>query len=463
MRSRSATAADQPRSRRQIRVVLRAIFFSGLILLCAGGIFAYLVLTAVHKSPLQATESVGPPQSGDEYVARAADCVACHSIPDGQAFAGGLKMGTPLGGIFSTNITPDPETGIGRYSLADFDIAVRQGIAKDGRRLYPAMPYPSYVKLSDTDVVALYRFFMRQVPPVHQANLKSEIPALLSARWPLAFWNFFFAPSSGYAVRPGHDEAWNRGAYLVQGPGHCGACHTPRGIGLQEKALDDSSPKYLAGAELDAWYAPSLRGDMRTGLGTWSSKDIGEFLKQGHNRIGSPFGSMIDVVNNSMSYLSDSDIEAVATYLKSLPATSTEPAVAYDNSTSAALLSGPSTQSGGAIYTGACASCHGFDAKGFAPYMPALAASPVVLDDNPSSLINLVLNGSIPLVINGTPDAYRMPQFRQQLSNQDIAEVLTFIRNGWGNQAPAVTAAQVAELRKKTDPTSDLVIVLKMR
>jgi len=372
-------------------------------------------------------------------------------------------MGTPLGAIYSTNITPDPDTGIGNYSLADFDRAVRQGVAKDGHHLYPAMPYPSYAKLTDADVAALYGFFMKQVPPVRQANLKSEIPALLGIRWPLAIWDFFFAPHSNYVPGLGHDAAWNRGAYLVQGLGHCGACHTPRGIAIQEKALDDDGSNYLAGAELDAWYAPSLRGDMRTGLGAWSEKDISEFLKHGHNRVGGAFGSMIDAVNNSTSYLSDSDIQAIASYLKSLPAKSAQQAAAYDGATTVALLERPTTQPGGAIYLSTCASCHGFDAKGYAPYMPALAGNPVVLDHNPSSLINLMLNASVPLVVDGTPDAYRMPQFRQQLSNQDIAEVLTFIRRDWGNQATAVTAVQVAKLRKRTDPASDQVIILKMR
>jgi mono/diheme cytochrome c family protein len=443
--------------------ISRAVFFCGLILLCAGGAFVYLVVLHIPESALRADEAVGPPQMGDEYVARAADCVACHSVPGGKAFAGGLKMGTPLGAIYSTNITPDPETGIGRYSLADFDLAVRQGIARDGHRLYPAMPYPSYVKLTDADVTALYRFFMKRVRPVRLANLKSEIPPLLSFRWPLAIWNYFFAPNGGYVAKPGHDSAWNRGAYLVQGLGHCGACHTPRGIAIQEKALDDSSPNYLAGAELDAWYAPGLRGDMRTGLGTWSAKDIGEFLQQGHNRVGTAFGSMTEAVTNSTSYLSDSDIHAIANYLKSLPATSVQQAVAYNNATTVALRNRPTTQPGAAVYAGACASCHGFDARGFTPYMPALAGNPVVLDENPSSLINVMLNGSIPLVAKGMPDAYRMPQFRQQLSDQDIADVITFIRNSWGNQAPPVTAARVAKLRKTTDPTSDQVIILKMR
>jgi alcohol dehydrogenase (quinone), cytochrome c subunit len=430
--------------------IVSRVVLCALILLWAGG-------------TLRAADSISPPLSSGEYSARAADCVACHSIPGGKAFAGGLKLGTPLGGIYSTNITPDSETGIGLYTLADFERAVRQGIAKDGRHLYPAMPYPSYSKLSDADVAALYRFFMTQVPPVHQANLQSEIPALLSFRWPVGVWNYFFAPNGSYVAKPGHDAAWNRGAYLVQGPGHCGACHTPRGIGIQEKSLDDSSPSYLGGAELDAWYAPSLRGDMRTGLGTWSKTDIVEFLKQGHNRIGTAFGSMTEAVNNSTSYLSDSDINAIAIYLKSLPASSSQQAVAFNDATTAALRNRPTTQPGGAVYAGFCASCHGFDAKGFTPYMPALVGNPVVLDHDPSSLINLMLNGSIPLIAMGTPDAYRMPQFGQQLSDEDIADVITFVRNGWGNGATAVTAAQVAKLRKTTDPASDRVIILKMR
>jgi mono/diheme cytochrome c family protein len=424
--------------------------FCGLLLLFAGG-------------ASRADESVSAPGSRGEYLARAGDCVSCHSAPGGKAFAGGLKMGSPLGAIYSTNITPDPESGIGTYSLEDFDRAVRRGIAKDGHRLYPAMPYPSYAKLTGADVAALYDFFTKQVPPVHQENLKNEIPLLLSFRWPLAIWNLVFTTSGSYVAKSDHDADWNRGAYLVQGLGHCGACHTPRGFAWQEKALDDSSADYLSGALLDAWYAPDLRGDVRTGLGTWSKDDLADFLKHGHNRGETAFGSMIDVINNSTPYLSDGDINAIAVYLKSLPATAAQQAVAYDDATTAALRSGHASQPGATIYTDTCANCHGFDAKGFGPYTPALAGNPIVLDNDPSSLINLVLNGSNPLVVKGTPDPYRMPQFRLQYSDQEIADVVTFIREGWGNQAPAITAAQVAQLRKTTDPTSDQVIILKMR
>jgi mono/diheme cytochrome c family protein len=420
-----------------------------------------LLLFAVSSS--RASESVAPSGSAGEYLARAGDCVACHSIPGGKAFAGGLKMGSPLGNIYSTNITPDPVTGIGSYTLAEFARAVRQGVAKDGRQLYPAMPYPSYAKLTDADVAALYDFFMKQVPPVHQQNLTNEIPWLLSFRWPLAIWNIVFAGDGSYVAKSNHDAEWNRGAYLVQGLGHCGACHTPRGFAWQEKALDDDISGYLSGALLDAWYAPNLRGEARTGLGSWSKDDVAGFLKHGHNRSEAAFGSMVDVINNSTPYLSDGDINAISVYLKSLPATSEQRIVAYDEATTAALRSGHASQPGAAIYNGTCVNCHGFDGKGFGTYTPVLAGNPVVLDDDPSSLINLVLNGSSPLVVEGTPDPYRMPQFRQQYSDQEIADVVTLIRNGWGNQAPAVTAAEVGRLRKATNPASDQIIILRMR
>jgi len=396
-------------------------------------------------------------------VARAGDCIACHSVPGGKAYAGGLKMGTPLGAIYSTNITPDKDTGIGNYSYEDFDRAVRQGIAKDGHRLYPAMPYPSYAKITDDDLHALYDFFMKEVPPVKQANIPSEITGVKAWRWPLAVWNWLFMDKGVYQAKSGHDAQWNRGAYLVEGLGHCGACHTPRGWAFQEKALDSSGGSYLQGAELDAWYAPDLRGDIRTGLGGWSQGDIAAFLKTGHNVKGVAFGSMLDVVNNSTPYLSDDDINAMAVYIKSLPPAAQETAYAYDNASTTALETGKSLDAGGKLYLGNCVSCHGADGKGQVPFLPPLAGNPVVLDSDPSGLINLVLNGAETIVVKGTPDAYRMPQYRVQLTDDEIASVLTFVRSAWGNGAPAVSADKVKELRPTTDPSNDRFILLKMR
>jgi alcohol dehydrogenase (quinone), cytochrome c subunit len=403
------------------------------------------------------------PNDKGEYLARAGDCVACHSVRGGKAFAGGLRMGTPMGVIYSTNITPDPDTGIGNYSLEDFDRAVRSGVAKDGHRLYPAMPYPSYAKISDDDIKALYDFFMKEVPPVNQANKPNEIPSYLSARWPLAIWDVVFAPNRPYVANPDHDATWNRGAYLVEGLGHCGACHTPRGLAFQEKALDGSSGAYLQGAALDAWFAPNLRGDVRTGLGEWSVDDISAFLRSGHNDKGVVFGSMLDVINNSTPYLADEDIRAMATYLKSLPATAQQAQFVYDDAATKALQSDKPQDAGAAIYLGTCSACHGTDGKGQTPFIPPLAGNPAVLDADPSSLVNLVLNGADPIIVKGVPDAYRMPQFRIQLNDEQTAQVLSFVRGAWGNGAAAVTTDQVKALRPVTDPSSDRVIVLKMR
>jgi alcohol dehydrogenase (quinone), cytochrome c subunit len=421
---------------------------------------ALFVLGASATANAQQTTT---PNGKGEYLARAGDCIACHSVRGGKAFAGGLRMGTPMGVIYSTNITPDPDTGIGNYSLEDFGRAVRLGVAKDGHRLYPAMPYPSYAKISDDDLQALYAFFMKEVPPVKQANQQNEIPRYLSWRWPLAIWNTIFAPKSAYVAQEGHDAAWNRGAYLVEGLGHCGACHTPRGWAYQEKGYDDRSGSYLQGAELDAWSAPNLRGDLRTGLGEWSQDDIAAFLKSGHNEKGTAFGSMLDVVNNSTPYLTDEDITAMAAFLKSLPAAAQQAAFVYRDAPTKELESGKPQQPGAAVYLGFCASCHRTDGKGQPPFIPPLAGNPAVLDANPSSLINLVLNGAEPLVAKGIPDAYRMPQYRIQLNDDQIAQALSFVRSAWGNDAALVTTDAVKKLRPVTDPSSDRVIVLKMR
>jgi len=241
----------------------------GAILGLAVVVVVAIAVNRIPTSPLASVPPGGPltPASDAEYVARLGDCVACHSVPDGKPFAGGLKMGTPLGVIYATNITPDKETGIGNYTLPEFDNAVRRGVTRDGRRLYPAMPYPSYAKMSDTDVKALFDYFMHSVQPVHQPNRRDELKWPFNLRWPLAFWNAVFLDNQPYRVKPAFDVAWNRGAYLVQGLGHCGSCHTPRGLAMQEKALDEGREQYLSGALLDGWKASSLRGDLSTGIG----------------------------------------------------------------------------------------------------------------------------------------------------------------------------------------------------
>jgi len=401
-----------------------------------------------------------------EYVARAADCVACHSTPESEPFAGGLEMATPLGSIFATNITPDKTTGIGRYSLADFERAVRQGVTPDGKRLYPAMPYPSYEKMTDADIEALYAYFMHGVEPVIQENKDSTIPWPMNMRWPLAYWNVLFTEDGVYQPDSSKDERWNRGAYLVQGAGHCGSCHTERGFAMQEKALSDASDKYLSGATLDGWYAPSLRDDHNTGLGRWSEEDIAQFLKEGRNEHAVVYGSMTDAYNNSTQFLSDEDLKAIAHYLKSLPGDPQRDGApwSYDATTADKLaVNNRASVVGAQIYYDHCSACHGNDGLGKGKWIPPLAGSASSLAPTPVSSINATLNGSGRVVTAGVPDSYRMPPYRKQLKDEEIAEVLSFIRTAWGNTGGTVTAEEVAHLRADTDPASSDVIVLQMR
>ena len=386
------------------------------------------------------------------YLAKVGDCVACHSAPKGKPFAGGLPMTTPMGKIYTTNITPDPDTGIGKWSEEDFEKALRQGVAKDGHNLYPAMPYTSYAKVRDDDVKALYAYFMHGVAPVNQANRPSDIPFPLNMRWPLKFWNMVFLDKDVYRDKDGKDVAWNRGAYLIQGLGHCSACHTPRGIAFQEKARDESGSAWLTGGVLDGWFASNLTSEQNVGLGRWSDAELTTFLKTGANAHASAFGSMTDVINHSTQGMSDQDLAAMSAYLKSLPAAggTNAPAYAYDPKATAALLQHPANDAGAKVYTAYCMHCHGVDGRAFAPLLAPLAGNPNVLEKDASSLINVTLNGTQDLVIQGIPAAYPMPKYAPVLNDQQIADVLTFIRAGWNNGAPAVGTADVAKLRKST-------------
>ena len=389
-----------------------------------------------------------------EYIARLGDCVACHSVPHQAPFTGGLAMQTPIGKIYTTNITPDPQTGIGRYTLADFDRAVRHGVAQDGHRLYPAMPYPSYQKMSDDDIRALYAFMMHSVKPVSHQNTPSSIPWPLNMRWPLAFWSAAFVHAGPYQPVATENDQWNRGAYLVEGLGHCGSCHTPRGLAFNEKGLSATSEDYLAGAELDGWFAPSLRNDANTGISRWSEQEVYDFLKQGRNRHSVVFGSMTEVYNNSTQFFTDSDLHAISYYLKSLPAGSHNagPVWHYPHDVAAAQQNG-SPSAGEQIYATRCASCHQPDGRGQAPWIPPLAGTTSMLNEGVSST-NIVLNGSARVVSNGVPDAYRMPAFRALLSDQEIKQVLDFVRSNWGNNGAPVTEKDIHALREKTEPAS---------
>lgn len=446
-------------------------FYKLSLSLVVAGLVAGCNPGAVTTESTFATDSAAQAQaagiSHGEYVARLGNCVACHSTPEGEPLAGGLKMAVPmLGNIYTTNITPDEQNGIGAYSFDEFDRVMRTGVARDGHRLYPAMPYPSYAKMSEQDMHALYDFLMNDVEASSQANQPEEITGIRDVRWAMGIWNVLTVDGDPYEPVSGQSDGWNRGAYLVQGLGHCGACHTPRGLLMQEKGMEDGDGDFLSGAPLDHWTASSLNGDINSGLGRWEQADVVEFLKSGHNKFGTAFGTMVEVINNSTRHMSDTDLAAMGEYLKSLPANAEANAAPYVASAAEAeqLTALDFSKPGSRVYYEYCSNCHVTSGSGYYPFQPPLAGNPVVMDPDPSSLINITLNGSLRVFTGQGPDVNDMPYFRQLLSDQQIADALSFVRSSWGNKAGPVTAAEVAVIRDATDPSrNDDIFVLRMK
>ncbi len=396
------------------------------------------------------------------YLAKAADCAGCHTaapVPTQPGavpkltvpFAGGLGMSSPFGTIYSSNITPDPVNGIGRYSYDDFAQALRKGVAPGGKRLYPAMPFPSFAKIDDDDLHALYAYFMHGVKPVAAPAPPTHLPFPFSQRWALTFWDWAFVPDRRYELAPTHDAQWNRGAYLVQSLGHCGACHTPRGPAYEERGYDGDAHLYLTGGTNDHWFAPNLTGDPGSGLGRMSAQDIAAFLRHGHGAGLVTFGSMVQVIEDSTQYLSDDDLAAVTAYLKSLPAR--EPAGHYDgqsraaSQTAQALKAGDVERPGAGIFESYCARCHQQDGNGVAQKYPRLAGNPAVLAAQTTSLVRLLVEGGASPNTEDGPPPRKMPAFAGKLTDAEMAAVLTFIRSTWGNAAPPVTTREVGAIR----------------
>ncbi|WP_371321316.1 c-type cytochrome [Achromobacter seleniivolatilans] len=422
----------------------------GLLAAAGVAIGGAQLLTANRKADTAASVDIHDRRlvEAGAYIARTGDCVACHSVPNGKPFAGGLAMQTPVGTIYSSNITPDKQAGIGNYSYADFKNAVQYGIRKDGTPLYPAMPYPSYAIMPDADVQALYAYFMSQVEPVSQASAASTIPWPLNMRWPMAWWQQLFAGKRQFAAPAGADEKLVRGAYLVEGPGHCGACHTPRGLAYQEQALSMADgDAFLSGAVIDGWRAKSLRGEAQ-GLQSWSAEDIGMFLKTGRTDKVAAFGAMADVVEHSTRYFTDGDIASIAAYLKRLPAVNGKLAAfpPKTDSTTAALRDGRYDSRGAVIYMEQCVVCHRADGQGMPRIFPALAGNSAVYAQNPQSIIQITLEGGKMPANDTDAMAFAMPGFKH-LSNRDVTDVINFIRTAWTNQAPVIGDNDVAQIR----------------
>ena len=424
-----------------MRLAARLLF--GLVLLAAiAAVLLYalrpglLPQTVRGKSVVAAVATL----TRGEYLARAGDCVACHSVPNGRQFAGGREMPTPFGSLFVPNITPDDDTGIGHWNADDFYRMMHTGVSRDGALLYPAMPFASYTKVTRSDSDALFSY-LQSVTPVQQKNRPHELRFPFNNREMLVGWRTLYFREGEFVPDTAQSAQWNRGAYLVQGLGHCAMCHTAI------NALGGSSEsKAFEGGMIpnQNWYAPSLTSNREAGLGDWPVGEIADLLQAGASHRATTYGPMAEVVYDSLQYLTDDDATAMAVYLKALPMRDAAPAA-----TSAARLVDPAVlESGRQVYATQCAVCHGGEGKGQPPAYPPLAGNRSITMASPVNSIRMVLNGGYAPGTFKNPRPYGMPPFGQILSDSEAAAVVTYVREAWGNSGTPVTPSQINELRK---------------
>ncbi|MDB5915269.1 MAG: cytochrome [Ramlibacter sp.] len=399
-----------------------------------------------------------------EYLARAGDCIACHTAPGGQPMAGGLALQSPLGKIISTNITPSRTHGIGNYTLAQFTDALRRGVRADGARLYPAMPYTSYAKVSDDDAGALYAYFMQGVAAVDSAPPPTQLPFPFNIRLSMLAWNALYLDDAPYRDDPAKGAQWNRGAYLVQGLAHCSACHTPRG-----PLMAEDRSRALAGGEVWPWYAPNITSHATSGIGGWSQAELVEYLREGHAAGKSQAaGPMAEAIDFSLRHLTAPDLDAIAGYLKTVAPVADprvqRPAYAWgaptDNLESIRGLPWPRSHdqlTGPQIYDAYCASCHQAQAQGsFDGGLPSLLHNAALGRNDSNNLVMVVLQG-----LHRHPDVH-MPGFAAELSDGQVATLGNYLLHQWGNPDASVTVKQVGQLRAGTPGRSFLLTLAQL-
>jgi mono/diheme cytochrome c family protein len=375
------------------------------------------------------------------YLATAGNCISCHTAEGGQPFAGGLAFETPFGKLYSTNITPDETHGIGKWSEAEFARAVREGVRPNGDHLYPAFPYTAYTKMSDEDVAALYAYF-KSVKPVAAPTPENEMGFPFNQRWALGVWKTLFFDEGRFEANAAQSAEWNRGAYLVEGLGHCSACHSPRNfMGAERSSMAMTGGEYtdkVASGAVRPWSTPNLTG-VSNGLESWPVEDLTAYLKTGRNSFTEVFGPMNEVVLNSTRHLNDDDVQAMAVYLKSLPGNKGEVGKAAD----AELL-----HSGEVLYNLHCGTCHQPTGLGSESHDAGarLVGSPVVQASNPAALINVILYA--PQVAKLPTKRWKdMPAFEEKLADDEIAAIASYLRSAWGNVGGVVTEEQVYKQR----------------
>lgn len=396
------------------------------------GLLAALALMNVQA---QAADSTADLIKKGEYLARVGDCVSCHTVTDKKAFAGGHAMRTPFGTLYTPNITPDDQTGIGQWTFEHFWQALHHGKGYKGELLYPAFSYTSYTKVTRADALAIYTY-LQSVPAINQKNREHNLSFPFNIRSLLHTWRLLYFTPGEYQPDNTQSDEWNRGAYLVEGLGHCNECHTTRNsLG----AMNQKTP--LAGGQIpiQGWYAPNLSTQAGGGLEGWSQEDVMTLLKTGLSAKGGAIGPMADVVRNSTQYMTGTDLNAIAVYLASLPA----PAVKPDKPITLAT----DYYAGQEIYAQHCDSCHGQQGQGVDGIYPVLAGNPTVTEPTGINAIRSVLLGGFSVATHSNPEPYSMPPFAAQLTSAEVSAVVNYIRQSWGNNAPPVQASEVAKAR----------------
>ena len=441
-----------------MRVTLRVLLVAlGLVAVLAGIVWTLNVLDEDRETGEDLVEPIASSSGASAadvatntagiargaYLARAGNCMGCHTATGGAPYAGGRGVPTPFGTVYSPNLTPDMATGIGAWSSADFWRALHNGRSRDGRLLYPAFPYPNYTRVTRADADALHAY-LRSLPAVARPNTQHALRFPFDQQAALAVWRALYFRPAVHTVDATRPPEWNRGAYLVEGLGHCNACHASRNaLGATSGPLD------LAGGLIPVqnWYAPALTSPLEAGVAAWDLQHIVDLLKTGvATPGGAPVavaGPMVEVVRGSTQHLSEPDLRAMATYLQALPQNAPGRAAAVSAPTASAAAASP----GANLYEEHCAPCHGAQGEGVAGIYPALAGNRAVAMHTPANLVHLVMEGGFPPATAGNPRPFGMPPFATVLSDADVAQVLTHIRSSWGNTANAVSALEVGRYR----------------
>jgi mono/diheme cytochrome c family protein len=426
----------------------RGLQVTAVLLLVVGSMAAAIwALNVGDEDPIEPASAVVEPAGAAQiargaYLARAANCAGCHTARGGAAYAGGRGVPTPFGTVYASNLTPDPATGIGRWSAAEFWRALHNGRGRDGRLLYPAFPYPNFTRMERADADAILAY-LRSLAPVQQPNRPHALKFPFDRQPALAVWRALYFRPARMAAIPTRSVEWQRGAYLVEALGHCNACHASR------NALGaTSSPLDLAGGLIPVqnWYAPSLTSPLEAGVADWDLTQIVALLRDGTSARGTAMGPMGEVVRDSTQYLSDSDLRAMAAYLQALPQ-GAAPGAARVPTAPTAVAGTDVDRTGAKLYERHCADCHGERGAGVAGIYPALAGSRAVTMHSPANLVHIVLEGGFAPATAGNPRPFGMPPFATLLSDDEVARLLTYLRTSWGNRGAAVSALDVAQFR----------------